>query len=142
MQGGDGRGSMGSASGTLMVQMGNFPSVWPLPDELPLLCHHQNHQRLHRWAGFLTLYTRDFLANHRVLRLLHPPVLLKLSHFPAVFIQTLIPSLIHILHTGPHTDGALQGWRDDCSYFSSFMPMCPVPFHCISQQPAPWPGQS
>lgn len=66
-----------------------------------------------------------------VLWLLHPPVLLKLFHFPAVFTQAIIPSLIHILHIGSHTDGALQGWMDDCLYFS-FLSRCPVPFHCTS----------
>lgn len=97
MQGGDGRRSTGSARGTFMVQMGGFPSLWPLPDELPLLYHHQGHQRLHRCAGFPTSYTRDLFVNHGVLRVLHPPVLLKLSHFPAVFTQALIPSLIQTL---------------------------------------------
>lgn len=87
--------------------------------------------RLHRCAGFPNSYTTDFFANHRVLWLLHPPVLLKLSHFPAVFTQAIIPSLIHILHIGSHTDGALQGWMDDCLYFS-FLSRCPVPFHCTS----------
>lgn len=130
MQGGDGRRSTGSARGTFMVQMGGFPSLWPLPDELPLLYHHQGHQRLHRCAGFPTSYTRDLFVNHGVLRVLHPPVLLKLSHFPAVFTQALIPSLIHILHTGPHTNGALQGWTDDCSYFSIFKSMsCSISLH-------------
>lgn len=114
-----------------MVQTGSFPSVWPLPDELPLLCHHQDLHRLHGCAGFPNSYTTDFFANHRVLWLLHPPVLLKLFHFPSVFTQAIIPSLIHILHIGSHTDGALQGWMDDCLYFS-FLSRCPVPFHCTS----------
>lgn len=132
MQRGDGRGSTGSASGSFMVQMGNSPSVWPLPDALPLLCcHDQELHRLHRCAGFPASYSRDFFANPRVQWLLHLPDLLKLSHFPAVFIQAIIPSLIHILHIGSHTDGALQGWTDDWLYLS-FLSQCPVPFHCIS----------
>lgn len=117
MQRGDGRGSTGSASGTFMVQMGSFPSVWLPSGELPLLCHHQDVHRLHRCAGFPNSYTMDFFANHS-LWLLHPPVLLKLSHFPAVFTQAMIPFLIHILHIGSHTDGPLQGWTDDWLYFS------------------------
>lgn len=133
---GDGRGSMGCASGSFMVHMGSFSSVWPLPDELPLLCHHQDHQRLHRCAGFLV-----FFANHRVLRLLHPLVLLKLSHFPALFTQAIIPSLIHILHTAPHTDGALQGWTDECLYFFHFEVNVLFHFTACQGRPASQTGQ-
>lgn len=75
-------------------------------------------------------HTQEISLPIRVLRLLHPFVLLKLSHFPAVFTQAIIPSLIHILHTGPHTDGALQGWTDDCLYFSIFKSMsCSISLH-------------
>lgn len=73
-------------------------------------------------------HTQEISLLITVLRLLHPPVLLKLSHFPAMFTQAII--LICILYTGPHTVGVLQGWTDDCSYFSIFKSMsCSISLH-------------